>query len=96
MTGTPSLRARHFSAATRLVPVTRTRSPTASSSAISTPSARPAGSARAPAEIPLLLPAWEAAALDAEARRRGLSAGRLLRLLVCECLERAGEAGRSG
>jgi hypothetical protein len=40
-------------------------------------------------EIPLLLPGWEAVALEAEASRRGLSAGQLLRRLVRECLGQA-------
>jgi hypothetical protein len=37
-------------------------------------------------EVPLLLPAWEAALLEEAARRRGLTVGRMLRRLVRDLL----------
>jgi hypothetical protein len=39
-------------------------------------------------EIPLLLPDWQVCALEAAARRRGLTAGEMVRSLVREFLSR--------
>lgn len=43
-------------------------------------------------ELPLLLPAGDATALERAARRRGLTVGQMLRLLVREFLHEAEDA----
>ena len=44
-------------------------------------------------ELGLLLPAWQAGALEAAAHRRGLTAGQLARLLIRDFLDRAAPHG---
>jgi hypothetical protein len=45
-------------------------------------------------ELPLLLPRWQAQALEAAARRRGMTTGQMLRRVITDLFGNAADANR--
>jgi hypothetical protein len=47
-------------------------------------------------EVPLLLPVWQVSALERVAHQRGLTAGQMVRQLLCDVLRPVGSARGEG
>jgi hypothetical protein len=45
-------------------------------------------------ELPLLLPRWQAVALEAAARRRGMTTGQMLRRVITDLFGSPADAGK--